>query len=423
MMSVRRARRAYGDMLRQIVSVAAVASAVLAASGWQVAAQTPTAVKIGVLDDLSGPYSLLSGQGTIEAVKLAVEDYGGKVLGQPIQVVIATDQNKPDNAVAIAREWLDRGAVTAIVGVPNSASGLALGKIVQDADRIAMFTGSASSDLTGKGCTPNTIHWYLDTFASANSLVGGLMSQGLNTWFFITVDYNFGQTLQAEAARMVEANGGNVVGSAKHPLGETDFSSVLLRAQASQAKVVAMANAATDLDNAMKGSQEFHLDQTGQTVAAFFLNITDIVAVGPKELQGTLGVAAVYPGMNKATLALSHRIADRLPGKRAPTAQHLTAYEATLHYLKSVDAAGTVDAKDVMAKMKSLPVNDPITQNGHVRQDGRFMRDVTVFRVKPPSAFTDPFDFVEPVRVIPAEQAFRPLKEGGCRFVQDAQKD
>jgi branched-chain amino acid transport system substrate-binding protein len=423
MISVRQVRCVCSGMLRQIVSAAAIASAVLTTTGWEVAAQTPTAVKIGVLDDLTGPYSVLSGQGTIEAVKLAVEDYGGKALGQPIQVVIATDQNKPDNAVAIAREWMDRSGVTAIIGVPNSASALALGKIMHDADRIAMFTGSASSDLTGRGCTPNTIHWYLDTFASANSLVGGLMSQGLNTWFFVTVDYNFGQTLQAEASRIVEAKGGNVVGYAKHPLGETDFSSVLLRAQASQAKVIAMANAAADLDNAIKGSQEFHLDQTGQTVAAFFLNISDIVAVGQKELQGTLGVGAVYPGMNKETLALSHRIAERLPGKRPPTAQHLTAYEATLHYLKSVDAAGTADAKIVMAKMKSLSVNDPITQNGYIRQDGRFMRDVTVFRVKPPSASTDPFDFVEPVRVIPADQAFRPLKDGGCPFVQEAQKD
>lgn len=397
--------------------LATATSLMMAVASLQVVAEPPAAVKIGVLDDLAGPYSLLSGQGTIEAVKLAVADYGGKVLGKPVQVVVATDQNKPDNAVAIAREWMDRDGVTAIIGVPNSASGLALGKVVQDADRIAMFTGSASSDLTGKGCTPNTVHWFLDTYASASSLVSGLMAQGLDTWFFVTVDYNFGLTLQAEASRLVESKGGKVLGSAKHPLGETDFSSVLLRGQASQAKVIAMANAATDLDNAIKGSQEFHLDRNGQTVAAFFLNTTDIVAVGQKELQGTLGVAAVYPGMNPETLALSHRLSEHLAGNRPPTAQHLTAYEATLHYLKAVDAAGSMDTKAVMAKIKSLPVDDAITHKGSIREDGRFMRDVTVFRVKPPSEAKDPFDFVEPVRVIPADQAFRPLKDGGCPFV------
>jgi branched-chain amino acid transport system substrate-binding protein len=403
---------------RLVASVAALSSVLLAVANYPSLAQQPNAVKIGILDDLSGPYSMVSGQGTVEAVKLAIEDYGGKALGQPIQVVVATDQNKPDLAVGIAREWMDRDGVTVIIGVPNSASGLALGKIVRDADRIAMFTGSASSDLTGKGCTPNTIHWFMDTYASANSLVSGLMAKGLDSWFFVTVDYNFGQTLQAEASRMVEAKGGKVVGSAKHPLGETDFSSVLLRAQASQAKVIAMANAAADLDNSIKGTQEFHLDKTGQNVAAFFLNISDIVAVGQKELQGTLGVAAVYPAINPATLLLSHRIAERTPGRRPPTAQNLTAYEATLHYLKSVDAVGRLDTKDVMAKMKSLSVDDVITQNGRVREDGRFMRDVTVFQVKSLADSTDAFDFVVPVKVIPAEQAFRPLKEGGCSFVQ-----
>jgi branched-chain amino acid transport system substrate-binding protein len=381
------------------------------------AVDSPSVVKIGILDDLSGPYSLTSGVGTVEAVKLAIEDYGGKALGKPVEVVIATDQNKPDLAVGIAREWLDRDKVTAIIGVPSSASALALGKVVEGAGSVAMFTAPASSDLTGKGCTPNTTHWFMDTFASAKSLVDGLMSQGLDSWFFITVDYNFGLTLQAEAARIIASKNGYVLGSAKHPLGETDFSSVLLTAQASKAKVIAMANAGADLDNAIKGSQEFHLESGGQHVAAFFLNISDIVAVGQKELQGAIGVAAVYPGMNPATLALSHRIADRLPGKRPPTAQNLTAYEAALHYLKSVDAAGTTEGKAVLAKMKSLPVNDSITQAGQVRQDGRFLRDVTVFRVKPPAASKDPFDFLEPVRVIPAVEAFRPLKEGGCSFV------
>jgi branched-chain amino acid transport system substrate-binding protein len=403
--------------LRQTLLSGIAAGLMMGAAVNRGVSQSVPPVKIGVLDDLAGPYSLLSGQGTVEAVKMAVADHGGKALAQPVLVVVATDQNKPDNAVAIAREWLDRDGVTAIIGVPNSASGLALAKVVQDADRIAMFTGSASSDLTGKGCTPNTVHWFLDTYASAGTLVGGLMAQGLDSWFFVTVDYNFGLTLQAEAWHLVEANGGKVLGSARHPLGETDFSSVLLRAQASQAKVVAMANAASDLDNAIKGSQEFHLDRQGQTVAAFFLNTTDIVAIGQKELQGTLGVAAVYPGMNPETLALSHRLSERVPGNRPPTAQHLTAYEATLHYLKAVEAAGTTETKAVMAKMKSLPVDDPITNGGSIRSDGRFMRDVTVFRVKPPSDSSDPFDFLDPVKVIPANQAFRPLMDGGCPFV------
>ncbi|HET6609055.1 MAG TPA: ABC transporter substrate-binding protein [Rhodopila sp.] len=394
------------------------AAIVLAIHGAAIADETPSVVKIGILDDLTGPYSLASGVGTVEAVKLAVADYGGKALGKPVEVVVATDQNKPDIAVAVVREWLDRDKVTAVIGLPNSASALAVGKVVQDADSVAMATASATSDLTGKGCTPNSTHWFMDTYASANSLTHGLMAQGLKSWFFITVDYNFGLTLQAEASRMITAQGGTVLGSAKHPLGETDFSSALLTAQSSKAQVIAMANAAADLDNGIKGSQEFRLEQGGQHVAAFFLNISDIVAVGQKELQGAIGVAAVYPGMNPGTLTLSHRIADRIPGKRPPTAQNLTAYEAALHYLKAVDAAGTTEGRAVMAKMKSLPVNDPITQNGSVREDGRFMRDVTVFRVKPPAASKDPFDFLEPIRVIPAQQAFRPLAEGGCPFIK-----
>lgn len=402
------------NIIRRLLAGAAVLAAL---GGAAVADDGPAAVRIGILDDLTGPYSLASGAGTVAAVKLAVADYGGKALGRPVEVVVATDQNKPDIAVAVVREWLDRDKVSAVVGVPNSASALALGKVVQDADSVALITASATSDLTGKGCTPNTTHWFMDTYASAKSLTDGLMSQGLKSWFFITVDYNFGLTLQAEASRMILAQGGLVLGSAKHPLGENDFSSALLTAQASKAQVIAMANAAADLDNAIKGSQEFHLERGGQHVAAFFLNISDIVAVGQKELQGAIGVAAVYPGINAATLALSHRIADNIPGNRPPTAQNLTAYEATLHYLRAVDAAGTTEGKAVMAKIKSLPVNDPITQNGSVRQDGRFMRDVTVFRVKSPSASTDPFDFLDPIRVVPAHQAFRPLAEGGCPFV------
>ncbi|HVZ07168.1 ABC transporter substrate-binding protein [Rhodopila sp.] len=375
-------------------------------------------VKLGILDDLTGPYSLASGIGTVEAVKLAIQDYGGKALGKPVEVVVATDQNKPDIAVAVVREWLDRDNVTAVIGLPNSASALAVSKVVQDADSVALVTASATSDLTGKGCTPNTTHWFMDTYASAKSLTNGLMSQGLKSWFFITVDYNFGLTLQAEASRMITAQGGTVAGSAKHPLGETDFSSALLTAQASKAQVIAMANAAADLDNGIKSSREFHLEQGGQHVAAFFLNISDIVSVGQKELQGAIGVAAVYPGLNPATLTLSHRIADRLPSRSPPTAQNLTAYEAAFHYLQAVDAAGTTEGKAVMAKIKSIPVNDPITRNGSIREDGRFMRDVTVFRVKAPSESKDPFDFLEPVRVIPASDAFRPLSEGGCPFVR-----
>jgi branched-chain amino acid transport system substrate-binding protein len=393
-------------------------SAIVMSTALHGAAVANEAVKIGILDDLTGPYSLASGVGTVEAVKLAVQDYGGKALGKPVEVVVATDQNKPDIAVSVVREWLDRDKVTAVIGLPNSASALAVGKVVQDADSIELVTAAATSDLTGAGCSSNSTHWFLDTYASAKSLTEGLMSQGLKSWFFITVDYNFGLRLQDDASRNITAEGGTVAGSAKHPLGETDFSSVLLSAQASKAQVIAMANAAADLDNGIKTSQEFHLEQGGQRVAAFFLNISDIVAVGQKELQGTIGVAAVYPGMNPATLKLSHRIADRLPGKSPPTAQNLTAYEAALHYLQAVDAVGTTEGKAVMAKIKSIPVNDPITQNGSVRADGRFMRDVTIFRVKAPSDSRDAFDFLEPVKVIRANDAFRPLSEGGCPFVK-----
>ncbi|MEJ0015771.1 MAG: ABC transporter substrate-binding protein [Acetobacteraceae bacterium] len=389
------------------------------ALGWSAArAADEEPLRIGVLEDLSGPNSENSGVGTVEAVKMAVEDFGGKVLGRPIQVLVATDQNKPDVAVSIARQWFGPQHVAMITGLPNSASSLAVNQIARETDKIDIVAAAASSDITGKGCSPNSIHWFMDTYASGSNLVSALISLGWDTWFFVTVDYNFGLALQADATRFIEARGGKVLGSAKHPLGETDFSSVLLRAQASGAKVIALANASADLDNAIKGAKEFHLVENGQHLAVFFLNTPNVAVVGQAEMAGSIGVTPIFPALNPETLAWSHRLVERVPAVHVPTAQQLGAYGAVLHYLKAVAAAGTSETGPVLAKMREMPVNDPMTRNGRVREDGRLLRDLYVFQVKPPSESTDPFDYFKVLKTIPAEQAFRPLKDGNCPYVR-----
>jgi len=383
------------------------------------AAGEPPPLKIGVLDDMTGPNSENSGAGTVEAIRMAIEDYGGTVLGRPIQLVLGTDQNKPDIAVSLAREWYTRDGVSMITGLPNSASSLAVNQIAHELGKVDIVAAAASADITGKGCSPNSVHWFHDTYADAKGLVDAMTAQGVNSWYFITVDYNFGLTLEADATRFIEQHGKRVLGAARHPLGELDFSNVVLRAQASGADVIGLANASADLGNAIKAMHEFHVTEKGQRVVAFFLNTPQVEGVGQDVTQGMITVTPIFPALNAETIAWSERFTKRLGGKpRTPSAQMLGAYGATLHYLKAVAAAGTDDGAAVMAKMRELPVNDMTIKNGHIRADGRLIRDLYVVQVKPKSEATSRFDFFKVLATIPGDQAFRPLSDGACPYAK-----
>jgi branched-chain amino acid transport system substrate-binding protein len=388
---------------------------------WHSAARAdsgPLPLKIGVLDDMTGPNSENSGVGTLEAIKMAVEDYGGKVLGRPIELVVATDQNKPDIAVSIAREWYTRDGVSLIAGLPNSASSLAVNQIARELGKVNIVDSAASADITGKGCSPNSVHWFHDTYADAKSLVDAMTAQGANSWFFITVDYNFGLTLEADATKFIEQHGKKVLGAARHPLGELDFSNVVLRAQASGANVIGLANASADLGNAIKAIHEFHVTEKGQRVVAFFLNTPQVEGVGQEVTQGMITVTPLFPAMNAETVAWSERFAKRLGKARSPSAQMMGAYGSILHYLKAVAAAGTDEGNAVMAKMRELPVNDLTIKNGHIRADGRLIRDLYVVQVKAPSESTSRFDYFKILATIPGDQAFRPLSDGVCPYAK-----
>jgi branched-chain amino acid transport system substrate-binding protein len=381
-------------------------------------AQDTKPFKIGMIDDLSGPNSATSGPGAVEAAKLAIKDYGGKVLGRPIELLVATDENKPDIAVAIARKWYTEDGVKMIAGLAASNSALAVQNIAKETNNISITTGGASAELTGKGCTPNSIHWMFDTVSSAMALVDGVISQGGKKWFFITVDVNFGRDMQAEGTRVINSKGGKVVGSVAHPLGNLDFSSAVLAAKASGADVIALAQAGNDLENTIKATHEFGVLKGGQKLALFFLQTAQVEGIGLEATQGLITPTPFFPRLNEETLAWTRRFAERVAGRRAPTANQANAYGALMHYLKAVDAAGTDATATVLAKMREMPVNDMMTKNGKIREDGRFLRDLHIVQVKSPQTSTGEFDYYKVLTTVPKESAYRGLKDGGCAFVQ-----
>jgi len=372
-------------------------------------------VKIGVLPDMTGVYADIGGQGAVEAVKMAVEDFGGKVLGKPIEVVFADGQNKPDIATNIARQWYDSG-VDIITDVPSSGMALAIMQLAKEKKKIAQITSAGSSDITGKSCTAYSTHWTWDTYAMSSGTGKTIVKRGGKDWFFLTADYVFGKTLERDTAAIVEANGGKVLGSVRHPLGTVDFSSFLLQAQASKAKIVGLANGGTDMTNAVKQSIEFGLQRDGTQLVALIAFISDIHSLGLKDAQGLMLTEAFYWDLNDETRAWSNRFYAKM--KRMPSMTQAGAYSGTLHYLKAVQAAGTRDADAVMAKMRELPINDFMTKNGKLRIDGRVMRDMYLFQVKKPEESKSEWDLYKPVATIPAEEAFRPLNEGGCPLVK-----
>jgi len=373
------------------------------------------AVKIGVLDDMSGPYSENTGPGDLLAVRMAVADFGGSVLGKPIEVVSADMQNKVDVGVGIARRWYEQEQVDLIIGIPHSAIALAVVRLAEEKNRLVMPTAAATAELTGKACSAHSVHWVYDTYGQSKTIANAIVKQGGDSWFFITVDYAFGIALEQNASEFVKAGGGKVLGSARHPLNTADFSSYLLQAQASKAKVVVMANGGTDLTNAIKQAKEFGLDKGGQRLAALLIQYPEVHALGLKTAQGLLMASSFYWDMSPEARAFTDRFAAAkgMP----PTMIQAGTYGATLHYLKAVKAAGTDEAKAVMAKMKEMPINDFMTRNGRIRVDGRVIRDMYLMQAKTPEESKGEWDLAKIVATIPGDQAFRPLNEGGCPLV------
>jgi branched-chain amino acid transport system substrate-binding protein len=373
-------------------------------------------VRIGVLNDQSGVYADLGGAGSVIAAHMAVEDVSGKVLGKPIDIVVAEHQSKADVGAAIARQWFDYDKVDMVIGFDNSSVALAVEQVAFQKNRIAIAGGVATTAFTGKNCTPNEASWLHDSYSLTNTLARSMVGRGEDTWYFVTVDYTFGYSLEADATNAIVANGGKVLGSVRHPLNNADFSSYLLQAQASGAKVVALANAGGDMLNAMKQANEFGLSRAGQTLVSLLVFITDIHSLGLAAAQRLRFVTGFYWDRDDETRAWSKRFFDR--HRRMPTAAQAAVYSAIRHYLRAIEAAGTDEAKAVMAKMREIPVNDFYVKGGRLREDGRLLHDMYFVQVKTPSESSGPWDYYKIVATIPGDQAFRPAGEDGCPLIK-----
>lgn len=403
----------WGDAVRLPLLISTLAIIGLMSSAAQ-AQISDDVVRIGVLNDQSSLYADAGGAGSVLAARMAVEDAGGKVLGKPVDIVFADHQNKADVAVNIARQWFDVGKVDMAIGFDNSAVALAVEQLAADKDRIAIAGAVGSTAFTGKQCTPTEASWIYDSYALTTSVAKALVAEGHDTWFFITVDYAFGYSLEADASAAVKAAGGKVLGSVRHPLNTSDFSSYLLQAQASGAKVVALADSGGDMINATKQANEFGITRN-QSLASLLVFITDVHSMELKVAQGLKLVTAFYWDRDDETRAWSKRFFDRQHAM--PTQTQASTYSAIRHYLKSIEAAGTDEAKAVMAKMRELPVNDFFAHNGHLREDGRLVHDMYFAQVKTPSESSKPWDYYKILATIPGDQAFRPMSEGGCPLV------
>ena len=392
--------------------------AALAALGATAHAQvSDDVVRIGVMADQTGPYSANGGPGSLLAVRMAVEDFGGKVLGKNIDVVVADDQNKPDVGLNIARKWLDVDKVDTIVG--GSASSIALGvsSLMRERSKPYLIAGTVSAELTNKSCSPMNFQFLTDTYALPKAGVQALMKQGIKSFYFITVDYAFGQAFQDDATKFINAAGGKVVGSVKHPLGTTDFSSYLLQAQSSGAQAIVILNAGLDLSNALKQAAEYKLARSGQVVSVFGMTINSVTAMGLDVAQGLQLTVPFYWDRDDASRAWSKRFMERYK-EGVPTYIHAGAYSATTHYLNAVKAAGTDAGAAVAAKMHELPVNDFFSKDVKVRADGQVMRPVYAVQVKKPSESKGKYDFYSIRAEVPPEQAWRPVSESACDLLK-----
>lgn len=373
-------------------------------------------IKIGVMNDRSGIYADLAGEGSAIAARLAAEEFGGKIAGAPIEIVVADHQNKADIAANTAREWIDAGNVDVIADVPNSAAALAVQGITKDKKRIFLMSGPGSTDLTGKDCSPYGFLWTWDNHAVASSTARALVEQGKKSWFFITADYAFGHSLETEAANTVKTLGGTIKGSVRHPLASSDFSSFLLQAQASGAEVVAFANAGGDTINAVKQAAEFGIPQGGQTLAGLLLNVNDIHALGLDTAQGLMLANSFYWDMNDETRAWSKKFEERTG--RKPSMNQAGVYSAVKHYLKAVQEAGTDDADKVAAKMRATPISDMMMKDAKIADNGRIFNDMYLAQIKTPGESKGAWDYFKILKTIPGEQAYINPKDSGCPLVK-----
>jgi branched-chain amino acid transport system substrate-binding protein len=392
--------------------VAGVSAAALLASAAVAQEISDGVVKIGVLTDLSGTYSDLAGPGAVTAAQMAVEDFGGEVAGAPIEIVSADHQNKADIAANTARRWGDSEQVDVYSELVTTSVALAVFEIAKQQNKVALVTGAASSPLTGDACIPSGIHWAYNTRALAVGTGSAMVKEGGDTWFFLTADYAFGESLQKDVTAVVEAEGGKVLGSVKHPFPASDFSSFVLQAQASGAKVIGLANAGADTTNAIRAANEFGLIAGGQSIAALLMFISDVHALGLDIAQGIQLTTGFYWDYNDDTRAWSSKFEERTGNK--PTMVHAGLYSAITQYLKAVEQTGTDDTDTVVAKMREMPINDFFAQNGVLRSDGRMVHDMYLARVKSPDESTGPWDYYEIVRVIPGEEAYGTLEESTC---------
>ena len=398
----------------RLVAILALAAAAALTSAAQAEDLT---VKLGVLNDMSSLYADIGGQGSVIAAKMAVEDFNPAAHGMKVEIVNADHLNKPDVGVNIVRQWIDVDHVDAILDVPTSSVALAVNEVVREKNKVFLVSGAATSDLTGAKCSPNTVHWTYDTWMLANGTGKALVKSGGDTWFFLTSDYAFGHALERDTKAVVLANGGQVLGGVLHPLNTQDFSSFLLQAQASKAKIIGLANAGGDTDNAIKQGAEFGITAGGQHFAGLLVFISDVQALGLKVAQGLVLTETFYWDMNDATRAWTKRWQVERPGK-FPAMTVAGVYAATMHYLKAVAALkSATDGKAVVAKMKDMPTDDPLFGKGYIRADGRKIHPAYLFEVKTPEESKYPGDDYKLRATIPADEAFRPMKDDNCPMV------
>ena len=407
-------------MSRIIVSRLATLTCVLTALACAPAlAEKDGVLRVGVMNDMSGVYSDFQGAGSVLAAQLAAEDFA-KQSRRKVEVLAGDHLNKPDVGSTIARRWLDIEGVDMIIDLPNSAVALGVADIVREQNKVVIGSGAGTALLTGERCSPNTVHWVYDTWAMGHGLARTVMRQGGRTWFFITADYAFGHDLEKQATDEVVASGGRVLGSARHPIGANDFSSLLLRAQASGAEVIALANAGGDTVNSIKQASEFNLGQKQKVVALIF-DLQSVPALGLKTAQGLEAINAWYWDMNEGTRAWSRRFQGRHPKKMMPNHMHAGVYSGTLHYLKAVEKVGSpADGRAIVAAMKATPTDDPLYGRGTIREDGRKVHPMYLLQVKSPAESKSEWDVFKVIATIETGQAFRPLKDGSCPLVAKA---
>ena len=375
-------------------------------------------IRIGVMTDMAGLYADITGPGSVVAARMAVEDSGAAAKGMKVEVLGADHQNKPDVGSNIVRRWIDIDKVDVIVDVPTSSIALAVSQIVKDKNKVFLVSGAAASDLTGKACSPNTVHWTYDTWALANGTGKAIVQTGGKTWFFLTADYAFGHALERDTAAVVEANGGKVLGTVRHPFPGTDFSSFLLQAQASRAQVIALANAGGDTINSIKQAAEFGMVKGGQSLAGLLVFVNDVHALGLPTAQGLIFTESFYWDRNDASRAFARRFAPQSKGNM-PSMVQAGVYGAVLHYLKAVEALRSdADGRATVAKMKEMPTDDPLFGKGTIRADGRKIHPAYLVEVKKPAESKYAWDYYKIRATIPADQAFRPLDQGDCSLVK-----